>query len=123
LAGLAERAVGTTPTGLNATPSSSPLRGRARVEPRPFSSTAPMVGPAVARLRAAWNWMSTRWYLAPILEQQNAFNAEVVETLERIEHRLAALERRVDLQAGWLAEIDRDLVALARRVGAAERND
>jgi hypothetical protein len=74
------------------------------------------MGGAIAAARTAWNWVSTRWYLAPILEQQNRLNAELVEALERIDARLARLEQGEEVQASWLVEIDRDLLALARRV-------
>jgi GT2 family glycosyltransferase len=113
LAALAERAIATIPTGL-ATGASSPLAQVAEVAPRPFSSGIP----GVAAVRTAWNWMSTRWYLAPILEQQNRFNREAAEALARIEDRLARMEARQELQAGWLVELDHDLVALTRRVAS-----
>jgi GT2 family glycosyltransferase len=109
---LAERAIATAPTSLFAEPGPSPLRAVARVEPRPFRSR--LAG--VARLRTAWNWMSTRWYVAPILEQQNHLNAELVAAIERVEARLERLERREDVQASWLVELDRDLAALRRRL-------
>ena len=119
LADLAQRAVATTPTGVAAAPASfAGLASRAEVAPRPFRSAVPLIGPAIAAVRGAWNWMSTRWYLAPILEQQNAYNREVADALAHLDARLAALEARADLPAGWLAEIDRDLTALARRVAA-----
>jgi GT2 family glycosyltransferase len=114
---LAERAVATPPTSLRAEPRPSPLRASARVEPRPFRSR--LAG--VARLRTAWNWMSTRWYVAPILEQQNHLNAELVAAIERVEARLERLERREDVQASWLVELDRDLAALRRRLADRAR--
>jgi GT2 family glycosyltransferase len=114
---LAERAIATAPTSLTAEPRASPLRAAAHVEPRPFRSR--LAG--VARLRTAWNWMSTRWYVAPILEQQNRLNAELVAALERVEARLERLERREDVQASWLVELDRDLTALRRRLADRAR--
>jgi GT2 family glycosyltransferase len=121
LAQLAERAVATTPAGQRFDPAPSPLRGRARVEPRPFSSDLPALGPAIVAARTAWNWVSTKWYLAPILEQQNRLNAELVEALERLDARLARLEQQGEIQASWLVEIDRDLLAVARRVAELDQ--
>jgi GT2 family glycosyltransferase len=121
LAQLAERAVATAPVGRPGAPSPSRLRGLAQVQPRPFRSAVPAVGPAIAAARAAFNWVSTRWYLAPILEQQNRLNAEVVEALERVEAQLDRLERQEEVQAAWLVEIDRDLMVVARRVAELER--
>ncbi|HEY3111849.1 MAG TPA: glycosyltransferase family 2 protein [Chloroflexota bacterium] len=114
LAGLAERAATTEPVGLAPAPPSDRLAGLARLEPRPFRSSLP----GVAAFRSAWNWMSTRWYLVPILDQQSRFNQQAAGALAGVEARLAALERRLALQTALLAEIDRDLVALARRVAA-----
>ncbi|HEY3079113.1 MAG TPA: glycosyltransferase family 2 protein [Chloroflexota bacterium] len=121
LAQLAERAVATAPAGRRADPAPGPLRSLARVEPRPFRSDVPGVGGAIAAARTAWNWVSTRWYLAPILEQQNRLNAELVEALERLDARLARLEQGEEVQASWLVEIDRDLLALARRVAELDQ--
>lgn len=104
LAALAERAVTTEPTGMTGG------RPVATVQARPFASRLP----GVAAMRTAWNWMSTRWYVEPIVEQQNAINHEIVEALGRIEARLA-------LQARLIGEIDRDLVALARRMAAPSK--
>jgi hypothetical protein len=47
------------------------------VKPQPFASSAPVVGPLVVAVRSAWNWMSTKWYILPLLEQQNRFNVSV----------------------------------------------
>jgi len=114
LAGLAERAVVTEPLGLAPARPNDPLAGLARLEPHPFRSPLP----GVAAFRSAWNWMSTRWYLAPILDQQSDFNRQAAGALAGVEARLATLEQRLALQTALLAEIDRDLVALARRVAA-----
>jgi GT2 family glycosyltransferase len=119
LAALAERAVAAEPTGLLAAKPVDALSELARLEPRPFRSRLP----GVATFRSAWNWMSTRWYVAPILDQQSDFNRLAAGALARVESRLSALEQRLVLQAALLAEIDRDLVALARRVAAATADD
>jgi hypothetical protein len=59
----------------------SRLASSARIVERPFVSNVPIVGPWIVRLRVVWNWMSTTWYVRPLIEQQNAFNAAVVESL------------------------------------------
>jgi GT2 family glycosyltransferase len=43
--------------------------------------------------------------------------AELAAAVERIEARLEQLEKRDDVQASWLVELDRDLAALRRGLG------
>src|SRR5713226_3524037 len=72
------------------------LHARRSVREPPFRSSAWLIGPAIVRFRQVWNWMSTEWYVRPLVEQQNAFNAEVVEALRQIEERFTQLEGRID---------------------------
>lgn len=53
------------------------------VEPQ-FTSSLPTIGPVLVRVRRAWNWMSTKWYVRPIVEQQNAFNETVVDAIAEL---------------------------------------
>nr|MBP8948832.1 hypothetical protein [Promineifilum sp.] len=59
------------------------LAGRAELREYEFASTAPGVGGFVARCRAAWNSVATKWQVRPMIEQQSAFNAALVEWLAR----------------------------------------
>jgi glycosyltransferase involved in cell wall biosynthesis len=82
----------------------------ASVIPEPqFKSNVPVIGAAIVALRRAWNWMSAKWYVLPILHQLNHFNhksMEVVDALtqwqevndlriQRLETRMAELEGRL----------------------------
>lgn len=81
----------------------------ALVEPD-FTSSAPAVGPFIVAFRRGWNWMSTKWYVRPILRQQTAINAQLVELVgeiaqwqelqaqeqEVLRTRLANLESRLE---------------------------
>ncbi len=49
------------------------------VREQPFASGLPVLGPLIAQVRSAWNWMSTKWYVLPLLQQQNAFNTNVAQ--------------------------------------------
>ena len=69
---------------------------------QPFTSTAPLVGPLIVALRRAWNWMSTRWYVLPIMNQQAETNHkmilllnELVQQHELDTQRIAELEARL----------------------------
>jgi len=44
----------------------------------PFASNLPILGPVIVAVRNAWNWMSTKWYVRPLTQQQVGFNALVV---------------------------------------------
>jgi GT2 family glycosyltransferase len=82
------------------------MRERQLLREQPFSSQVPIVGPLIARLRAAWNSVSTKWYVRPLLQQQNEFN------------QLAATEittqaERLNVLAGEVARLN----ALAGEVG------
>ncbi len=46
--------------------------------------------PLVARLRAAWNNVATRWYVRPSLDQQTRFNLAVGRALAELSARAAA---------------------------------
>ena len=50
------------------------LEGEMALQEQPFVSRAPLIGPAIVWFRSLWNWMSTKWYVLPLVAQQNAFN-------------------------------------------------
>ena len=75
------------------------LGRRAALREYEFVSAAPGVGRMVARLRAAWNDVATKWQVRPLLEQQSAFNAALVEWLARRQMgEGGADERHVDAE-------------------------
>ena len=80
-----------------------------------FASRTPVVGGLLVAVRRAWNWMSTKWYVRPILSQQSDVNARAARLLSdlarwqqtqaghmlELEARVAELESRLDeMQAG-----------------------
>jgi GT2 family glycosyltransferase len=68
-----------------------------RVREKPFRSSAPIFGRAIAGLRRRLNNLSTRWYVQPILQQQVDYNASVARTLRELTKQLAELQARVGL--------------------------
>lgn len=80
-----------------------------------FVSSTPFVGPVIVAVRRMWNWMSTKWYVLPILRAQSGVNADTARIvsdlaqwheldarrLHRLENRVAELEARL---AGLEAE-------------------
>lgn len=61
------------------------LREKGQLTERPFTSTVPIVGPMIVRFRSLWNSMATKWYARPLIEQQNEFNALLVQRLGDLE--------------------------------------
>jgi glycosyltransferase involved in cell wall biosynthesis len=94
------------------------LRRRATLEEYTFTSTAPVVGGLVARLRDAWNNVATKWQVRPIIAQQSAFNQALVDWLARppgaaeLDARLINRDREQTRLAGDLGL----LAARTRRV-------
>jgi hypothetical protein len=85
------------------------LIGRSQLEEHDFQSAVPLLGPVIVAVRRIWNWMSTKWYVRPLMAQQSDLNsrsARVVSDLaqwheldarrlEQLEARLAELEARL----------------------------
>ena len=63
-------------------------------EPR-FVSSVPVIAPLIVRFRKVWNWMSTRWYVGPIVEQQSEFNRLTTDSLQQLDATVRALGSRV----------------------------
>jgi len=92
------------------------LKAKWRVQEWPFVSHIRVVGPLIARFREAWNSVSTKWYVRPLLQQQNEFNWLVVQRLQELE-RFEEVQNLVGELDEWALDNDRDGTALAREVG------
>jgi len=90
------------------------LRERQLLREQPFGSQAPIVGPVIARLRAAWNSVSTKWYVRPLLQQQNEFNELAVTEIAAQAARLRELEIRIHDHDAWLVAQDREQAEFVR---------
>jgi len=74
------------------------LAAQSQVRERPFRSNMPLIGSAVAACRALWNSVATKWYVRPMLEQQNRFNHQLVWRLQvQAEQLLAQEQGQADL--------------------------
>jgi hypothetical protein len=80
------------------------------IREQPFVSRVPILGPAIVAVRSFWNWMSTKWYVQSLLQQQVAFNALLVRALHEMdaEHRVIAerLQRLEELNAALSEQAD-----------------
>jgi hypothetical protein len=61
----------------------------------PLQSALPMVGPVIVLAQRVLR-LGLRWYINPIVEQQNAFNDSVVRALGELELKQTELTRRLD---------------------------
>jgi len=85
------------------------LKNRQEIHERSFVSGAPIIGPLIVWIRTLWNNIATRWYVLPLVQQQNEFNRQLVATLEDIREHLAALEEN-------LADLDSDQMDSAKDI-------
>jgi hypothetical protein len=90
------------------------LLGRGNLRETDFTSQVPIVGPLIVAVRRLWNWMSTKWYVRPILGQQSEVNALTTrllsdlaqwhemdgQRLRELESRVAELETRLEAGSG-----------------------
>jgi hypothetical protein len=88
----------------------SQLQQKWQVQERPFQSNTAVIGSLIARLRQSWNSISTKWYVRPLIQQQNEFNHLAVRQLEDIAFRFEELNGRLIAQ-------DKDQSALVHDVG------
>lgn len=66
------------------------LLEKAEVTERPFQSPTPVIGPLLAWFRTQWNNVATKWYVRPLLAQQNQYNQLAAQLLADHDGRLIA---------------------------------
>ena len=89
------------------------LRSKRQIREQPFASDAPVLGPLIARLRAAWNSVSTKWYVRPLLQQQNEFNELIVAQIAAHDADLRSQATRLAGEAARLADLEASFVRRA----------
>lgn len=100
------------------------LQQRACLTPRPLTSNTPVIGGFIAWFRNAWNSVSTQWYIAPLIQQQNEFNQGVVDELRALRdelHTLAIAQQELNQLIREISDRlianDRDVTALTHDLG------
>ena len=106
------------------------LEAAQTIQEVPFTSTVPVIGPLIAGFRSLWNSVSTRWYVRPLLHQQNVFNARLVGQVRVLQEQLDSLEQlhqgvaqlgQAAAQLGRAAEWHGELIGwLSRRADQLE---
>ncbi len=87
------------------------LRDRQEVREQSFVSALPVLGSLIVWFRTQWNNVATRWYVLPLIRQQNEFNRQLVSTLETT---LQDLHEQLTVLEQNMANLDTDQVTLAR---------
>ncbi len=102
------------------------LQAKSALQEPTFRSRLPLIGPFIAWFRATWNSVSTKWYVRPLIAQQNEFNAlvagqirSIAEQLHSQETRLSEIERRVGAYDGRLHDLGAWLIAQDREQSEA----
>jgi len=95
----------------------SRLKLNQQITERPFRSDVPIVGGLIVRFRMLWNSISTLWYVRPLIQQQNEFNAALVQALEQHLSELDAHLLELDER---LVDLDYDQVALAHTLAGLQ---
>ncbi len=92
------------------------LESKMEVQEQPFISNVPVIGPLIVGVRTLWNWMSTKWYVTPLIQQQNEFNVTMTRTLREMVASVEALARSMqDMQTRIDAVPDRASVDAAKK--------
>lgn len=94
------------------------LRQNQTILEQPFTSQVPVVGRLIVGVRDLWNSIAAKWYVRPLIHQQNVFNQQVVNYLQDNWQDLLDLEQRQQVQARDVAENIRELTILAERVAS-----
>ncbi len=104
------------------------LAAQWEVKEQPFHSNAPVLGSGIAAFREAWNNISTRWYVLPMLQQQVMFNRSVVDsqaesafTQIAILHIMKQVLGSIEDQRRDVAQSVRDIDRLAQALAQLQR--
>lgn len=99
----------------------SHLRSMAQLRERDFTSSAPVIGPLIVRARRAWNWMSTEWYVRPLIQQQSEVNRGLIQVLDQIDLSVQALHVGMSENEEAILRSNREQTALEARIARLER--
>jgi GT2 family glycosyltransferase len=77
------------------------LQAQAVVAEQPFHSPLPLVGPAIAAIRAFVNDLGPRWHVRKLLDQQVQYNLLLVRALAAVQSQLTTLHQTRH-ELGWI---------------------
>ena len=95
------------------------LADKASIREQPFVSDKPIYGRFIVFVREMWNSVAAKWYVRPMLRQQNLYNQAVAEMISRMLEEQIHLTRELD---GWQKEIDRRLEEIDQRLISGDQD-
>jgi hypothetical protein len=81
------------------------LSDRWELKERPFSSSVPIFGGLIVGIRRAWNSVAAKWYVRPIVEQQNQYNRLFAELIDNFNTQLVEDARESSEVSHDIAEL------------------
>ncbi len=94
---------------------------KAEIKEQPFRSPTRGLGPFIVAFRTIWNSLSTKWYVRPLLQQQNELNRLLAARLHDLDMRLIAQDREQTEQSHDLAELSAQLRQTNRLLASIDR--
>ncbi len=91
------------------------LAQRATVTEQPFRSDKPILGGLIVWFRSFWINIAAKWFIRPIIQQQNEFNQELVRQLREAEAQLLAQDKTITELTRQIAQLSAQSVALKKR--------
>jgi hypothetical protein len=81
-----------------------------------FQSAVPLIGPLIAAFRRAWNNVSTRWYVRPMMDQQQRFNVLVSQLLAEQARLLEDRSSEAQANAQAISQLANQLLAQQQQI-------
>lgn len=101
------------------------LEARHVVKEQSFRSHLPVIGGLIAWLRTQWNNIATRWYVLPMIQQQNEINglwlAVFKQQARAVTMQLEAIEQDQVVTVEYLAQLGYRLARLEERLARLEQ--
>lgn len=90
------------------------LMEKAHVMERPFISETAVIGGLIVRFRQLWNNMAAKWYIRPLLQQQNEFNQLIAHSVYEQSERLIIQDHEQTTNNHNIAELTAQLIQTNR---------
>lgn len=95
--------------------------GRWELKERPFQSSVPVIGGLIVGIRNTWNSVAAKWYIRPIVEQQNQYNRLFTELVDHFNKQLVDDARENSDISHDIAEISALLTSMNRSLDSLDK--
>lgn len=94
---------------------------RWELKEKPFTSSVPVIGGLIVGIRNAWNSVAAKWYIRPIVEQQNQYNRLFAELIDHFNRQLVDDARENSDISHDIAEISALLTSMNRSLDSLDK--